>query len=78
MRIPRRRADFVLVSRQAEQEHGGHAVAAGTRRLLHRLVHRQLEHPRHRRHLAADALALAHEQRVDEHVGREPRLDTEL
>src|SRR5690606_6366811 len=39
-----------------------------------RLVHRQLEDSRHRRHFPPDAFPLADEQRIDQAVGRQPRL----
>ena len=68
------RADRVLFVRQAEEQHALDAVRLRGRRFLHRLVHGQLEHARHRAHFAALAFTRAHEQRIDEHVGREPRL----
>jgi hypothetical protein len=40
-------------------------------------VHRQLRHARHRRNRPVTPAPLAHEQRVDERVGREPRLADE-
>ena len=64
----------VLLIRDPEEQHAGDAVYLCRRCFLHRFVHRELEHAWHRRDLAADAAALAHEQRIDEAVGRQARL----
>ena len=73
-RIRRLRADRVLVLGQAEQQHAGDAQFLRRRRLLDRLVHRQLEDPRHRADRPADVAAFAHEHGIDQAVRRQPRL----
>jgi hypothetical protein len=73
LRIGGERAARVLCRRQPEQQHAGHALRLGGRRLLDRLVHRQLVDAGHRPHLAAHAVAFADEQGIDERVGGEVR-----
>ena len=72
-----RRADGVLVVGQPEQQHSRHAVGLGGGGFAHGLVDRELVDAGHRRHLAPLPFAAAHEQRIDEHVGRQPRLANE-
>jgi hypothetical protein len=71
-RIVRERADVVLGVREAEQDHALHAVVLCCAHFVHRLVDREVEDARHRRHFTADAVAFADEQRQHEHVGRQP------
>ncbi len=64
----------ILVRRQAEQQHAGDAFAARRGRFADGFVHREVEHPRHRGNLAADAFTFADEERVEELFGRKSRL----
>ena len=72
LRVVRGRPDVVFVVGEAEQQHALHAGGAGDFDFLDRFVNRQVVHARHRRHLAAHALALADEQRQHEHVRGQP------
>ena len=59
---------------QAEQDDRRHAVRLRGRGFLDGFVDRELKHAGHRADLPPDAVAFADEQRVDEAVGRQPRL----
>ena len=67
-------AHRVLVLRQAEEDHSGHAQLHQLGRLGRQLVDGEMVHARHRRDLLSHALAVQQEEGMDEIVGREGRL----
>jgi hypothetical protein len=63
------RSDVVLVLGNAEEQDAVDAVGLRRCGFFDRFIDRQVADARHRGHFAADALALADEQRQHEHVG---------
>src|SRR5262249_21550418 len=70
----RRRADGVLVRRDAEEDERGDALVEGGADLFHQRVDAELVVARHRGDLLADALARADKERQDEVARRQRRL----
>ena len=70
---PCSRRDFIFLVRQAKQNHRRHSQRMNLPRLLHRLIHRQVEHARHGANFFANALPGTDEHRIDKRVGSEPR-----
>jgi hypothetical protein len=74
VRCVRLAAVRIFRGRQPEQQHGRDPQARQVTDLAHQLVHRQLEHARHRADLVANAPPVGHEERQDEVARGQRRL----
>ena len=76
-RIVGRRPDRILLVREPEEQYAVNALGLRRRRFLDRFVNGQLIHAGHRADFASLSLTAADEERIDEHLGREPRFSHE-
>src|SRR5919107_1695868 len=65
---------LVLVIRDAEEQYGRYAEVVSPRSLFDGVVYGELENTRHRGYGVLHVLPRRYEDRVDEVLGREPRL----
>src|SRR6202030_4339672 len=77
IRIRSLRANFIFLIRQPEKNHSRNSKPRHFAALLHNLVHRLLENPRHRAHFRPHFRSRAREHRIYQPARRKPRLANE-